>query len=98
MECMAQNTVGTKKEKIHISILCKFSYLKCILSYVTCKPNVRFLQDKTLNKNNFSIPESYNMNISHQLVHYKIAFVNLQHKNTNSKDGFVLKNLYKCSF
>ena len=30
------------------------------------------------------IPESFNMKISHYFFYYKIIFVNLQHKNTNS--------------
>ena len=33
------------------------------------------------------------MNIPHQLFYYKITFVNLQHKKTNSKGNFVLKNV-----
>ena len=35
------------------------------------------------------IPESFNANIS-----YKITFMNSQHKNTNSKGNFVLKNRF----
>ena len=42
---------------------------------------------KTLN-----IPDIFNTNISHQFD-YKITFENFQHKNTNSKGDFVLKNL-----
>ena len=38
------------------------------------------------------IPESYNTNISHQLLDYTITFVNSQQKNTNSKGEFVLKS------
>ena len=30
------------------------------------------------------VPESFNMNISHQLFDYKITFVNLQREITNS--------------
>ena len=41
------------------------------------------------------IPESFNTNISHQLFVYKITYVNSQHKNTNSKGDFVLKNQFE---
>ena len=48
--------------------------------------------------NLFCRPESFNMNISHQLFYYKITFVNSQHENTNSKSDFVQKTGLKCSF
>ena len=37
------------------------------------------------------IPESFNMNISHQLIDFEITFVNSQLEFTNSKGDFVLK-------
>jgi hypothetical protein len=40
------------------------------------------------------ILESFNTNILQQLFDYKTTFVNLQRKNTNSKDNFVLKNRF----
>jgi hypothetical protein len=46
--------------------------------------------------NMYCIPESFTY-ISHQLFDYKITFVNSQHKNTNSKDDFELKNLFETS-
>ena len=46
-------------------------------------------------RNWFCLPESFNMNISHQLLDYKIAFVNSQHEYTNSKGEFVLENRFK---
>ena len=49
------------------------------------------------NKNEFCIPESINTKIS-QLFDYKITFVYSQHKNSNSKGDFVLKNGLKRSF
>ena len=36
--------------------------------------------------------ESFNTNISHQLLDYTITFVNSQYENTNSKGYFVLQN------
>ena len=45
----------------------------------------------------FYIPESFNMNISHQLFAYKISFVNSREK-TKSKGDFVLKNKFKTFF
>ena len=44
--------------------------------------------------NIFCIPESFNTNISNQLLEYIITFVNSQHNNTNSKGDFVLKNRF----
>ena len=41
------------------------------------------------------IPESFNMNISHQLFDYKIAFANSQCEYTNSKGDFELKTRFK---
>ena len=35
--------------------------------------------------NIFCIPESFNTNISHKFVDYKVTFVNSQHENINSK-------------
>ena len=37
------------------------------------------------------IPKRFNINISHQLLDYKITFVNLQHEKTNSKGDLVQK-------
>ena len=34
------------------------------------------------------VPESFNMNISHELFDYTITFVNPQHQNTNSQGDF----------
>ena len=42
----------------------------------------------------FCIPERL-YHISHQLFNYKIAFVNLHRKNTNSKGNFVQENRFK---
>ena len=42
-------------------------------------------------KNVICISESFNTNISQQFFYNKITCVNSQHKNTNSKDDFVLK-------
>ena len=39
----------------------------------------------------FCILESFNNNILHQLLYYKIIFVNSQLENANSKGEFVLK-------
>ena len=39
-------------------------------------------------------PESFNTKILHQLFDYTITFVNSQHKNTNSRCDFVLKNRF----
>ena len=41
------------------------------------------------------ISESFNTNISHQLFDHKIAFMNSQYENTNSKSDFVLKKTFK---
>ena len=38
------------------------------------------------------------IHITHQLIDYKITFVNSKHKNTNSKDDFVLKNHLRQKF
>ena len=43
------------------------------------------------------IPESFNMNISHQLLDFEITLVNSQLEKTNSKGDFVLKPV-KCLF
>jgi hypothetical protein len=45
--------------------------------------------NSVLYNNVFCIPETFNTNISHQLLDYTINFVNSQHKNTNSKGDFV---------
>ena len=42
-------------------------------------------------KNFLYIPESFNTNSSHQLLDYKITFVNSQYEKRNSKGDFVLK-------
>ena len=42
--------------------------------------------------NTFRIPESFNINISHQFFDYKITFVNSHRDNTNLNGDFVLKN------
>jgi len=42
-----------------------------------------------------SIPESFNMIISHQLFDYKITFGNSQRENTISKGDFVLKKQFE---
>ena len=44
------------------------------------------------------IPESFHSNISYELFHSIITFVNSQLENTNSKGDFVLKNGLKRSF
>ena len=44
---------------------------------------------------NFVFQKFFNMNISHQHFDYKIAFVNSQHKNTNFKGDFFLKNRFE---
>jgi len=49
-------------------------------------------------KNVICISESFNTNISQQFFYSKITCVNSQHKNTNSKDDFVLKTKFKRSF
>ena len=41
------------------------------------------------NNNKVCMPGRFNANISHQLFDFKITFVNLQRKNTNSKDHFI---------
>ena len=41
------------------------------------------------------IPESSNTNISHQLLDYKITFVNSQHENINLNGVFVIKNQFE---
>ena len=41
---------------------------------------------------NFYVQESFNTNILHQVFDNTITFENSQHKNTHSKDDFVLKN------
>ena len=43
-------------------------------------------------ENRLCIPESFDMNISHQLFDYKI-----QHENINSKGDFVFKNRFEMS-
>ena len=40
-------------------------------------------------------PESFNINISHQLFDYKITSVNSQRENPNSKGGYVLKKPFE---
>ena len=51
--------------------------------------------EKEMTCNRFCIPESFNMNISHNFFYYKITFVNSKHGHTNSKVDFVLKNRFK---
>ena len=51
-------------------------------------------QEINIRRKNFCMPESFNMNISHQLFDKTITFVNSQHKNTNSKGDFLLKNRF----
>ena len=46
---------------------------------------------KKRHNNKLFIPESFNTIVSHQLFDYK----NSQHENTNSKDDFVLNNLFE---
>ena len=41
------------------------------------------------------IPESFNTNIPHQLLDYKITFVISQFENSNSKGDFVIKNRFE---
>ena len=70
--------------------------------------NPTFFTDQDLDKqvrlsrfkeyNYFCIPLSFNTNILHQLLDYKIIFVNLQHEITNLKGDFVLKNKFKLFF
>ena len=45
--------------------------------------------------NIFCTLKSFNTYISHQLFDYKITFANSQSKNTNSRDGLVLKTYLK---
>ena len=45
--------------------------------------------------NNFGMPESFVTNISHQLYHCEITFVNSQHENTNSKGDLYSKTGFK---
>ena len=48
--------------------------------------------------NSFCIPESYNINISHQLFDYKITIMNSQRENTNSKGDFKKKMVLNVRF
>ena len=59
--------------------------------------NVKDPRQENLNryKYEYSIPESFNTNISHQLFDCKRTFVNSQCKNANSKGDFVLKNRFE---
>ena len=43
------------------------------------------------------IPESFYTKILQQPFDYKITFVNSQHKNSNSKGDFMLKNWFETS-
>ena len=43
---------------------------------------------------NICLPESFDMDISHQLSNCKITFVDSQHENTNSKGDFMLKTQF----
>ena len=45
----------------------------------------------------FCLPESFNTNISYQHFDYIITFVNLQHKNKNSKGEFALTSTFQFS-
>ena len=45
----------------------------------------------------YCIPERFNINISHQLLDYKIVFVNSQNENTNSKGDLYSKTGLKRS-
>ena len=45
-----------------------------------------------------NIPESFNTNISHQLVDYIITVVNLQHKNTNLNGDLYSKPVLNIRF
>ena len=54
--------------------------------------------DHFLMFNQLCIPESFNTNISHQLLNHKITLVNSQRKYINSKSDFVHKNIIKISY
>ena len=43
----------------------------------------------------YCILESFKTNKSHQVFDYKIASVNSQYKNRNSREDFVIKNLFE---
>ena len=60
------------------------------LSFVYLYTYIQFIFE-----NNKCLPESFNMNISHQLFDLAITFVNSQHYNINSK-GF--KRCFKDSW
>jgi hypothetical protein len=63
---------------LRISISLFVYFTNHLINVLYCKP--------------FSLPESFNKNISYQLFDYKITFVNSQRENTNLKGNFVIKN------
>ena len=63
--------------------------------------NSEVLIAEKMHDNAIYISESFNANISHKFLDYKINFVNSQHENTNSKGDHVLttqKSVFKVSF
>ena len=49
-------------------------------------------------QNNLCMPESFDMNILHQLFNYKITFIYSQLENTNPKGDFVHEKNTKLPF
>ena len=70
--------------------------------YIVFRPNIRIYlaaNNVETKQNIFCIlPESFNTNISHQLLDYKITFVNSQYQNTNSKGNLNSNTGFKCMF
>ena len=54
-----------------------------------------YIYYKIILQNNLCIPQSFNTNITYLLFGYIITFMNSQHKTTNSKSDFVLKNWFE---
>ena len=72
----------------------------CYHQTIFCRKNRRLGGSLQTNSTIYLfIQEIFNMNISHQLIDYKVTFVNSQHKNKNSKGDILYPNHgFKCSF